>query len=150
MQWRLGITSAELAIGAGPAVHYRFSRGLTMALEGLRVLLVEDEGLIAMLTEDMLQDLGCSVAAGASTVAEAIEKVQAGGFDLALLDVDLVGKKVFPVAELLATQGIPFAFASGYGESALPEEFRQRPVLPKPFHINELAAALSAALNGEG
>lgn len=117
-----------------------------MELSGMRVFLVEDESLVALLVEDMLADLGCSVAAHAGSVLEALEKAQAGGFDVALLDVTLDGKNVFPVAEALSAQGIPFAFASGYGRAALPEAFRTAPAVPKPFQIGELSAALKAAL----
>jgi len=117
-----------------------------MDLEGMRVLLVEDEGLVAMSVEDMLSDLGCTIASQASSLSEALERAQAGGFEVALLDVSLNGKQVFPVAELLSEQGIPFAFASGYGRAGLPEGFRNRPVVAKPFQIEELSAALTAAL----
>jgi CheY-like chemotaxis protein len=117
-----------------------------MELQGLRVLLVEDEGLVAMSVEDMLSDLGCVVAAQATSLPEAFERARAGGFEVALLDVSLNGKQVFPVAEFLSEQDIPFAFASGYGRAGLPEGFRNRPVVPKPFQIDELSAALTAAL----
>ncbi len=117
-----------------------------MGLEGVRIFLVEDEGLVAMLIEDMLTDLGCEVTATADNLEVAMEKALAGGFDCALLDVNLRGKDVFPVAESLSEQGIPFAFLSGYGRAGLPENFRTRPVAAKPFPIGELAAALSAAL----
>lgn len=117
-----------------------------MGSEEIRVLLVEDEGLVAMSVEDMLSDLGFTVTAQASSLPEALERAQAGGFEVAILDVNLNGKQVFPVAELLSEQGIPFAFASGYGRAGLPEGFRNRPILPKPFHIEDLSAALAAAL----
>jgi CheY-like chemotaxis protein len=119
-----------------------------MELQGTRVLLVEDEGLVAMSVEDMLADLGCTVAAQAGSVPEALEKARAGGFEVALLDVSLHGKKVFPVAEFLSDNGIPFAFVSGYGRAGLPEAFSTRPVVPKPFELKELSAALAAALAG--
>ncbi|HEV7276566.1 MAG TPA: response regulator [Devosiaceae bacterium] len=120
-----------------------------MELEGLRVLLVEDESLVAMAVEDMLHDLGCEVAATAGSVPEALERLQVGGFDFALLDVNLANQQVFPVAEALSEQRIPFAFASGYGAANLPEAFRARPVAAKPFQIADLAATLSAALAAE-
>ena len=119
-----------------------------MELQGMRVLLVEDEGLVAMSVEDMLVDLGCTVAAQAGSVPEALEKARAGGFEVALLDVSLHGKKVFPVAELLSDNGVPFAFASGYGRAELPEAFRARPVVSKPLELGELSSALAAALAG--
>ena len=76
-----------------------------------------------------------------------MDKAKAGGFEVALLDVSLNGKQVFPVAEFLSERGIPFAFASGYGRSGLPERFCNRPVVPKPFLIEELSAALESALH---
>jgi CheY-like chemotaxis protein len=117
-------------------------------LQGSRVLLVEDESAIAMLVEDMLLDLGCEVALSASNLAEALAKATEGGFELALLDVNLAGARVFPVAELLASRGIPFAFASGYGASGLPPEYQDRPVVAKPFRAADLAAGLQQALAG--
>ena len=117
-----------------------------MELSTMRVLLVEDESLVAMLVKDMLAELGCTVAAHAGSVPEALEVVRAGGFHVALLDVSLEGKNVFPVAEALSAQNIPFAFASGYGRAGLPEAYRTWPLVPKPFQIEELSAALTAAL----
>jgi CheY-like chemotaxis protein len=117
-----------------------------MQLQGKRVLLVEDEDLVAMWVEDMLFDLGCTVAARAANLPEALDKAREGEFDVALLDVSLNGKQVFPVAELLTERGIPFAFASGYGPAGLPENFRGSLLVPKPFQIEELSKALSVAL----
>lgn len=117
-----------------------------MGLQGLRIFLVEDEALVAMSLEDMLAELGCEVAVSASRVDEALEKAEAGGFECALLDVNLSGKAVFPVAEMLSKQGIPFAFASGYGRAGLPEAFRTCPVVSKPFQLEELSTVLLAAV----
>jgi CheY-like chemotaxis protein len=122
------------------------AREAAMGLEGVRVLIVEDDSLVAMSVGDMLSDLGCSVVANPGNLTQAFEMVGAGGFDFALLDINLRGKEVFPVAEVLSRQGIPFAFASGYGRAGLPEEFRTRPVLSKPFQISELSTVLSSAL----
>ena len=117
-----------------------------MDLQGVRILLVEDEGLVAMLVEDMLAELGCEVAARADNIDVAIGEARKGGFECALLDMNLRGQEVFPVAEILREQGVPFAFLSGYGRAGLPEKFRTTPVATKPFQIEELAVALSAAL----
>lgn len=115
-------------------------------LGGKRVLVVEDEALIAMLAEEMLADLGCVLHATAPTVAHALELTEAGGFDLALLDVNVAREQVFPVAEALTARGVPFAFASGYGEEDLRDDFRRHPLLGKPYTTEQLAAALAAAL----
>lgn len=117
-----------------------------MGLQGLRVLLVEDEALVAMSVEDMLADLGCDVVASACTLDEAVDKARAGGFECALLDVSLGGKPVFPVAEILSERGVPFALASGYGRAALPEAFRTCPLVSKPFQLEDLSAVLSTAV----
>lgn len=114
-------------------------------LQGLRVLFVEDESIVAMLTEDMLSDLGCELSAVAGNVEDALVAVSAGGFDIALLDINLAGTKVFPVASALDRLGIPFAFASGYGGAGVPVEFTGVPVIAKPFTIMDLAWVLQAA-----
>ena len=85
-----------------------------------RILVVEDESLIRMLLEDMLTDLGHEVAASAASVEAAKELASTAAFDVAILDVNLEGQEVFPVAEILASRNLPFVFASGYGHSALP------------------------------
>ena len=85
-----------------------------------RVLVVEDEILIGMLLEDMLGELGYAIAATASRVDEAAALARDGEFDAAILDVNLNGQDVYPVADILAARGIPFVFATGYGERGLP------------------------------
>src|SRR6266852_4872985 len=91
-----------------------------------RVFIVEDEYLIRMLLEDMLVDLGYEVAAAVGTIAEATEAANTGNFDVAILDVNVDGKEIYPVADVLAQRGIPFVFVSGYGEGSLIERFRGR------------------------
>ena len=87
-----------------------------------RVLVVEDEILIGMLLEDMLGELGYAIAATASRVDEAAALARDGEFDAAILDVNLNGQDVYPVADILAARGIPFVFATGYGERGLPPD----------------------------
>ena len=72
--------------------------------------------------------------------------VEAGAFDAAILDVNLDGQEVFPVAEILAGRGLPFVFVTGYGGGGLPEAYRSRPTLQKPFQRDELSRTLSAML----
>jgi CheY-like chemotaxis protein len=111
-----------------------------------RVLIVEDDVMIRMLIEDMLGDLGFAVAAEASKVHEALAAVDSTAFDVAILDVNLSGETTGPVAEALAARGTPFVFATGYGEHGLPDQFRDRPLLKKPFQIESLKRMLEAAL----
>jgi len=113
-----------------------------------RVLVVEDDVMIRMLIEDMLGDLGFAVAAEASKVHEALAAVNSTAFDVAILDVNLSGETTGPVAEALAARGTPFVFATGYGEHGLPDQFRDRPLLKKPFQIESLKRMLETALAG--
>lgn len=115
-------------------------------LNGRRVLVVEDEALISMLAEEMLAELGCIVHAVAPSIPKALEHAQAGGFDVALLDVNVGRERVFPVADLLAKMGIPFAFASGYGGEDIIEAHRTRPLIGKPYSTDQLERALTVAL----
>ena len=111
-----------------------------------RLLVVEDEYLIRMLLEDMLADLGYEVAAAVGTIAEASELAASGDFNAAILDVNLDGQEIYPVAEILAKRGLPFVFVTGYGERSLGEPYRDRPALQKPFQIAQLKAALDELL----
>lgn len=115
---------------------------MNLELKGLRVLVVEDEMLVSMLVEDMLTDLGCQVVGPAAEIEEAMALARDGEVDAALLDVNVGGKPVFPVADVLKARGVPFAFASGYGEAGLSEEHRGAVVLQKPFREADLARAL--------
>lgn len=111
-----------------------------------RVLVVEDEYLIRMLLEDMLADLGYAVAAAVGSIAEARAHAATGDFSAAILDVNLEGQEIFPVADMLAARSLPFVFVTGYGERSLPERYRDRPALQKPFQAEQLDAALSELL----
>jgi DNA-binding response OmpR family regulator len=98
-----------------------------------RILVVEDEMLVAFLIEDYLTELGHSVVGPVSRLDAALHAARTESFDCAILDINLSGKQSFPVAQLLAERGIPFIFASGYGQAGLTPEFIERPVLQKPF-----------------
>lgn len=111
----------------------------------LRVLIVEDEMLVAMNIEDMLLDLGHEVAGIASRLAPALALAKEGEFDLALLDVNLAGEASFPIAAILRDRGVPFLFATGYGAKGIIEEFRSSTVLQKPFRMPDLDAAIRSA-----
>jgi CheY-like chemotaxis protein len=111
-----------------------------------RVLVVEDEYLIRMLLEDMLADLGYEVAAAVGSIAEASDLASTGDFNAAILDVNLDGKEIFPVADILAKRGLPFVFVTGYGEGSLPDAYRGRPALQKPFQADRLKTTLAGLL----
>lgn len=111
-----------------------------------RVLVVEDEPFIALTLEDMLDELGFALAGTVSQVAEAIDFIGREQVDCALLDVNLGSEKIDPVADLLAQRGCPFIFTTGYGRSGIPASHANRPVLQKPFRMDDLANVLRANL----
>ena len=112
---------------------------------GKNVLVVEDEIMIRLLLEDMLGDLGYNIAAAVGRVDDAVKVARTGEFDVAILDVNLNGQTVSPVAEILEARGLPFVFATGYGERGLPERFSNRPTLQKPFQQENLGRILAQA-----
>ncbi len=113
---------------------------------GLRVLVVEDEALIAMMIEDYLLDMGHEVVGPVSRLEAAVETARSGRFDCAVLDVNLSGRKSFPVAAALDAQSIPFVFATAYGADGLGPDYGERPILRKPFSAADLKLALAAAM----
>jgi len=113
-----------------------------------RILVVEDEYLIRMLLEDMLADLGYEVAAAVGTIAEARDVAATADFHAAVLDVNLDGQEIYPVAEILDKRGLPFVFVTGYGENSLTEPYRNRPALQKPFQVEQLKNAIVGLLTG--
>jgi CheY-like chemotaxis protein len=117
-----------------------------MSIEGTKVLLVEDEAIIAMTAEDMLEELGCETVATAMTLAEAIEAVERGNFDVALLDINLNGRESLPVAAQLREAGRPFIFTTGYGAAGYGSGFDDVPLVTKPYQLQDLEAAISRAL----
>lgn len=119
-------------------------------LAELRVLVVEDETVIALLIEDMLDELGCRLAASLGTLEEALAVAGSIAADVALLDVNLAGEVIFPVAERLQARGVAVVFATGYGSAGLPAPWRGHPVLAKPFALDELREALAAAIAARG
>ncbi len=112
---------------------------------GKRVLLIEDEMMIRMLLQDMLADLGHTLAAEAGRLDEAVALAKEGDFDLAILDVNLNGQPILPVVDILVERGVPFVFATGYGQRGVPEPYRQTPTLQKPFQVDALAQAIEVA-----
>jgi DNA-binding response OmpR family regulator len=118
------------------------------SLVGLRVLVAEDEMLIAMELESMLQRLGCKVVGPANSVRLAFRLARTEALDAAVLDVDLQGEKIFPVAQALQARDIPFVFATGYHTSILPEEWRSEHSLGKPFGRAELEKQMRSICAG--
>ena len=117
------------------------------AMTGSRsILVVEDEPLIAMMLEDFLQSLGHKVAGTAETVADALGRVEQGGFDIAIMDVHLKdGEHIWPVADKLVAKNIPFVLATGGHLEPPPPRHAGAPVLVKPYTIDAIEPALDAA-----
>jgi CheY-like chemotaxis protein len=116
------------------------------AASSLEILVVEDESMVAMMIEDMLEDLGHKVIATSGRMPEASKLVSDSIADLAILDVNLNGEETYPLADSLAARQIPFIFATGYGASGIKPEWSGVPVLQKPFQSRELAQAINLAI----
>jgi CheY-like chemotaxis protein len=110
---------------------------------GKRILVVEDESMIRVLLEGMLEELGYTMAAEAGELDEAMTLARQGEFDAAILDVNLHGEPITPVVDILVERGLPFVFSTGYDLRGVPEIYRAKPTLQKPFKIEALAQALA-------
>ena len=123
-------------------------RMTTKGLVGTRVLVLEDEPLVSMMIEDMLADLACEVIGPFARLDLAIKAVSHldAAPDVALLDVNLGRQQSFPLAEILRDKGVPFVFTTGYDDSGIPSEWRDRPALRKPFMLHHMKDALEKAL----
>lgn len=115
------------------------------AIKRIPVLLVEDEAMVAMAIEDMLLALGFDVVGPAPRVQAALDLMDRNDIALAVLDVNLGGETVFPVADRLAAEAVPFVFSTGYGRVGLEPRYQDRPVLQKPYTEQDLSRALTAA-----
>ncbi|HXC54077.1 MAG TPA: response regulator [Rhizomicrobium sp.] len=120
----------------------------TRLLDGLRVLVVEDEAIVSFLLEDMLSALGALDVRHAGTLASALAALDAGLPDLAVLDVNLGGERVYPVAERLDAACVKFVFTTGYGRKGIEPRWAAKSVVQKPFSVETMAAALRAVLQG--
>ena len=116
---------------------------MARSLEGLRVLVVEDDYLISLLLDDMLTSAGCVVVGPLPRLTDALEASAKVSCDAAVLDVNLGGERVYPVAKILAERRVPFVFVTGYSGDALPREYAEQPRIAKPFKAAQLLGALS-------
>lgn len=117
-----------------------------MSLHGKRVLLVEDDVLLLMSLQDMIAEFGCMAAGSAMAVGAALDLARDAAIDIAVLDVNLQGELVTPVAELLAARGVPFIFATGYDAGIVPS-FAARPRVAKPYRAEQIRDAMLRALS---
>jgi CheY-like chemotaxis protein len=118
--------------------------GASNSIQGMRVFIVEDEALLALLLEDMLTELGCIMVASAQTIAEALSQVtETSEFDAAILDVHIGGEMIFPVADILVERRVPFIFSSGFSPATLAERYPGTVLLAKPYPAEALAARLA-------
>ena len=118
-------------------------RGVREHARPRRVLVVEDEVIVGMRFEDMLEDLGCEVAAISTHLEQALHLARTLDIDLAILDVNLRGTQSFPVADVLSVRSVPFLFATGYGAQILKPPYSGMPTLQKPFQLDDLRQILA-------
>ena len=118
------------------------------ALSGLKIFLVEDESLVALMIEAMIEELGASVIGTESKIEESLAFVarRHSEIDVAVLDLNLGGARSYDIAQALADNGIPLVFSTGYSDDAILPEWRGRPLLGKPFQLAELENALKGAV----
>lgn len=113
----------------------------------LRILIVEDEILVAMNLEDMLGELGHNVVSIATRITQASALASSSEIDLAILDLNLSGVLSFPVADMLRQRRIPFMFATGYGSQGMTENYRDEVVMVKPYGLHELQSAINNVIS---
>lgn len=113
-------------------------------LQGLRILVAEDELLVLLMLENMLREIGCQIVGPVATVDAVLEAIGRDDFDGALLDMNLHGGRITPAVEALVARGIPFLLCTGYGRSPCEDPvIRDAPRLTKPFRLDDLRSAIS-------
>jgi two-component sensor histidine kinase/CheY-like chemotaxis protein len=120
--------------------------GVSAAPKAARVLVVEDESLIGMLTMDMVKELGYATLGPLTNIADAAEVIERSQFDIAVIDLNLNGKPAYPLAEALDNKGVPFVFVTGYAPDSIDERFSHVPLIQKPIPREALAKALRQQL----
>lgn len=115
-------------------------------LSGRRVLIVEDEVIVAWALEEMLTDLGCEVVGPAARVNEALAMIEADVVDAVVLDVNLNKQLSYPVADALIARGLPFVFSTGYNKDSIPIDYRGFMMLQKPYNRARLECMLARLL----
>ncbi|HLG88455.1 MAG TPA: response regulator [Alphaproteobacteria bacterium] len=118
-------------------------------LAGARILVIEDEVLVSMLIEDALGESGCDLVGPARSVAQGVALAASETLSAAVLDVNVDGGEIFPVAEILSRRGIPYLFITGYRRSELPSRHRDAPTLEKPFGETMLVDAVRSLIRSE-
>jgi CheY-like chemotaxis protein len=121
--------------------------GIKGAEASASILLVEDEALIRMMISEMVEELGHIVVAEAGNIETARHLAETATFDLAILDLNIAGFNVQPIAEIIEKRSLPFLFVSGYGVGGLPEPFRARPILDKPCFLEQLKQEIDLLLH---
>jgi CheY-like chemotaxis protein len=112
----------------------------------LRILVVEDEAMVAMMLDDILSELGHRVLGPVHRLPKALELSEKEEIDFALLDVHVAGEEVYAVADRLIARGVPFAFTTGYGRRGLREGYQDQPILQKPFSMKDLSGILTTVI----
>ena len=146
MRSRLHEASASITGGRGPEPSRRGSSsrqsGARGVLEGKRILIVEDEFLLAVLIEETLQSFGCETIGPFTRLELGLQASRQESFDMAILDINLNGKMVYPLADELLARGIPYVFLTGYAAKDLPEAYRSQNRIQKPFDSNVIRETL--------
>jgi len=118
-----------------------------LSLKGRRILIVEDSPVVGPFTADLLEELGCKVVGPAPNMAVGRALIDSEKIDAALMDVHIRGERVFALCETLAAKGVPFVLTSGYADWNMPERWRDRPRLQKPYTLAEVEEALRRLLS---